>query len=81
MDAVFKTAKAAGHILVDFYNDFLGSFADGHHMGSIGAKVKIAVLVRGKLEHGNIVRGNGFPVVAWQFRITDGGIVGTAPGN
>ena len=75
MDAVFHTAEAAGHVLVDLHDDLLGLFAHGTQMRSAGAEVEVAVLIhRGHLEHRHVQRVAAFTVVAGQLGITDGAI-------
>ena len=82
VDTLFKTAQAARHIGVDLDDDNLCALAHSSHVGSVGAKAEIAVLVhRGDLEHGDI---DGFAVFtnpAGQFGVAQRTIEGIAVGN
>ena len=75
VNAFFKAAQTARHVLVDFYDDLFAGFADGSQMRSVRAKVEIAVLVhRCDLNHHNIRRANALSIPTRQLRIAQRGI-------
>ena len=79
MDTVVKSAKTHGHVLVDFHNNGLGTFADGLQVGTAGAKVKPAVLIhRRDLKHRHIQGLDTVGIVSRQLRIAQGDVKGEA---
>ena len=75
MNAFFKAAQTARHVLVDFYDDLFAGFANGSQMRSVRTKVEIAVLVhRCDLNHNNIRRANALSIPTRQLGIAQRGI-------
>ena len=79
MDLGLGTAKAAGHILVDFHDHILCGLADGGKVRRAGTEVEVAVLIHGGyLDHGHVGRFDKIAVVARQLRVAQRNVEGEA---